>query len=290
MINTMILRRFYKGSAFDSGVLKVAGPIINLLDNVAQSILKTNKDAKLPPFVLRARSSGVLNQFGGRRFVEHSAKFMELLRNKSLLPENDDFTVVEIGCGVGRLLRALSIESKSSFSYIGVDIDPVSIDYCEKVYGDTHHDFHLINVSNGAYRPDGKEDPTNITFDMVSDNAVDIVIAWSVFTHMEIDHIRHYLKEISKKLNSTGVFVFSAFVEDDRSWIKDNFKFAYNEGSTVNIENPMKAICFTEEIYVNAIKAAGLELVEPFIPLKMADQTNKHSDAQGQDVFIVRKA
>lgn len=286
-MNTMLLRRLYSGASFDSPIFKALGPLLNASDRIAQSVLGTNSKAPLPPFTLRARSSGILNQFGGTRYVQHSDNFIDFLKDSGVLGSDRKVTVFEIGSGVGRIPRALML-SNVDYVYTGVDIDPPSVSYCENNFSDIHR-FHLLDVSNGAYRADGSQDPTSISFDMVKDESIDLITSWSVFTHMEFEHICHYLVQIRNKLKIDGTAVLSAFVYDDRKWMIENMKYAYKEGYTVNLENPMKAIAFSEEKYVKAFDDAGLELVEPFIPKRDLGSVENHPRAQGQDVFLVRR-
>ena len=292
-LSTMIFRRLYKGASFDSRLFKVIGPFVNFADRLAQKSLSTDADGRIPPFTLRARSAGVLNQFGGRRFTQSSFDFLKFIEGRDILSDVEKSSgetaplVFDIGCGVGKFPRSLQVNDKK-VRYIGVDIDKISIDYCRAKLGKPGYEYFLIDVNNGTYRPSGNAEPLSEEFEMVEDESAKLIVAWSVFTHMELEHIRHYLSVMQKKLSKDGTALVSAFVHDERSLVNDHLKYEYNGGYVVNIENPMKAIGFKKDVFLSAFEEAGLTTVGDFIPKQEPGKKND-PEALGQDLFVLRK-
>ena len=283
-----ILRQRYSGTFFDSKLLNVVGPAIDKLDRAAQTRKDVPLDPAIPPFSLRARSNGSWQQFGGERFVEAGDRLPSLLQDRGLVPAGAE--IVEIGCGVGRYAMALN-RAGLDYHYTGIDIDAQSIEWCAANLADPQHSFHLLDISNGAYNRSGAIDALAVRFDDLVSEPADLVFLWSVFTHMELVHIRHYLSEIRTLLKDSGTAMFSCFIYDDRESIRIANPHAYEGGYVANLERPMKQIAFPLEQFMSAISDAGLELVEdPILRAESAATMWPNGKGLGQDIFLVRPA
>jgi len=134
-------------------------------------------------------------------FASPLSKYMKNFKDK---------TILEIGCGGGRLLATSAELFKFS---IGIDIHnqlKLVDDYIRKNYSDN---FKLIQ-NNGHNIP-------------IKDNSIDIVYSFLVFQHVEkIDIFKGYINEIHRilKFNGIAIIYFGRFV-----------KFSY--GSTKRIHN-----------------------------------------------------
>lgn len=283
-----LLRQRYSGTFFDSSLLKVAAPAVNKLDQIEQRRKGIPETPEIPPFSLRARSNGSWQQFGGERFIEAGDRLIDFLSTRSLLAS--DAEVVEIGCGVGRYALALKRSGKQ-YRYTGVDIDASSINWCKSNLADASHSFHLLDVSNGAYNQAGDLDPTSVSFSTFADGTASLVFLWSVFTHMELDHIRHYLSVMRPMLRDGGTIVFSAFIYDDRESIRTANPHAYRSGFVANLERPMKQIAFPMTEFERAISDAGLKMANPpILRAESPDQMWPIGAGLGQDVFVLEVA
>lgn len=109
----------------------------------------------------------------------------------SSLSENIAPTILEWGCGVGRIISNLRNEFPQSKIY-GSDVNEKMIDWCRKVYKD-------ISFIKNDYHP-----PINF-----SDNYFDFVYAPSVFTHLTEIYQREWLAEILRILKPGGLFLFT---------------------------------------------------------------------------------
>jgi ubiquinone/menaquinone biosynthesis C-methylase UbiE len=104
-------------------------------------------------------------------------------------------SLIDLGCGSGRLANALS--KSNSISYLGIDIVEELLVYA-KSKSDQSYRFILNRALNLP----------------VEDNHADMVSAFSVFTHLLHDETYIYMEDIQRILRPGGCLVFS-FLEFD---------------------------------------------------------------------------
>jgi SAM-dependent methyltransferase len=101
-------------------------------------------------------------------------------------------SLIDIGCGSGRLAAALSRQLGPRISYLGIDVVPELLDYakprCDEAY--------RFLLTEGLNIP-------------VSDNTADFVASFSLFTHLPATETAIYLREVHRALKPYGVAVFS---------------------------------------------------------------------------------
>jgi SAM-dependent methyltransferase len=98
---------------------------------------------------------------------------------------------VEIGCGVGRICKALS---ERFDRVVGIDISPEMIRQARELVPDDRVRFEL--GSGSSLQP-------------VQDGTADLVLTFTVFQHIpEISVIEGYIREAGRVLKPGGVFVF----------------------------------------------------------------------------------
>lgn len=112
----------------------------------------------------------------------------ELLKHLGLQP---DHSVVDVGCGSGRLASQLS--SYLTSSYIGIDVVPELFQYAEKRSGRDDWRFY---AAPGTTIPE-------------PDHSADFVTFFSVFTHLQFEESYRYLQEAKRVLKPGGKIVFS---------------------------------------------------------------------------------
>ncbi len=127
----------------------------------------------------------------GEREVE------QVLLNDVILPQ--DATVLEIGCGIGRLLRPMAAHFRR---VIGFDVSSKMIERSHEYLGD------LQNVE--TYTNDGSTLPD------VADDSVDFCYSYICFQHIpRKEFIASYLREALRVLKPGGVFKFQV---DGQTW------------------------------------------------------------------------
>ena len=181
---------------------------------------------------------------------------------------NEFNSILDFGCGCGRLLRHLTFLDKTKL--YGTDYNDKLIDWCQR------------NISFA------KIDRNNLVPPLIYENEeFDFIYARSVFTHMEEDLQVRWLWEMQRVLRPKGVFYFSTHGEQliKTYQISDEGQKRFKTGELVVI-NPQSsgqnACCafhpykFVEDILLNSF-----ELVD-FIP-------GEKREYHRQDVYIARK-
>jgi ubiquinone/menaquinone biosynthesis C-methylase UbiE len=124
-------------------------------------------------------------------------------------------SVVDIGCGLGRLALGMRWEFGNDVNYLGIDANQKYIEWCKKYIEEEQpgYKFLHLNVVNDLYNPHGTIDGSAIQLPVVSGSA-EIVYLWGVFTNMGPEHVRIYVSEASRIVREEGRIFLTAFVED----------------------------------------------------------------------------
>lgn len=219
---------------------------------------------------------------------EQAEKIIQWL---SIKPENK---ILDLGCGCGRIaihfLNYLNNQSK----YIGIDNNEDLISYCRNnisVINDNFQFYH-IDVYNGAYSKKGKLKAQEVILPL-EDESVDIIIMWSVFTHMYLKDINSYLKEIHRVLKKGGKFIASLNLYNDfvKNQIKMNksyldIKYEIDEDSyTLNPQIPEDGFAHKEENLKQLYWNNGFFIEE----IKYGIWSRKELTGEFHDCIIVQK-
>jgi SAM-dependent methyltransferase len=164
------------------------------------------RDPLLPPRRL---------QYVGRRedFAPVGAYWRDrLVRDNGVGPDAD---VLDIGCGIGRAAVAL-IPQLQAGTYEGFDVVPQFVAWCSREITSRHPNFRfrMADVRNRQYNRHGDVAPSEYEFPF-ADRSFDAALAASVFTHLEPDGVRRYLREAERVLRPGGVLVSTFFLVDD---------------------------------------------------------------------------
>lgn len=108
-----------------------------------------------------------------------------------LLGYQETDSVLDLGCGCGRLLAGL--DGHGGGSYLGVDQNAEYVEWCAKSY--PKHEFRHV--------PEFKPDPLNLP------DKVDWIVAHSFFTHTDEETTIHYLDEIARYLRGKAFLTFA---------------------------------------------------------------------------------
>jgi SAM-dependent methyltransferase len=101
-------------------------------------------------------------------------------------------SVVDIGCGSGRLSTELSRRFGDGIEYLGIDVVPELIDYARQKASPRFRFVTTRGLTIAA-----------------SDNSVDFVCAFSVFTHLKHRETLTYMEECRRVLRSSGCLLFT---------------------------------------------------------------------------------
>jgi ubiquinone/menaquinone biosynthesis C-methylase UbiE len=101
-------------------------------------------------------------------------------------------TVVDIGCGSGRLSSELTRRFGHQIKYCGIDVVPELLDYARSKAAITYR----FETTEGLCIP-------------ADDGTIDFVAAFSVFTHLKHRETRAYMREAHRVLEPNGTLIFT---------------------------------------------------------------------------------
>jgi SAM-dependent methyltransferase len=196
----------------------------------------------------------------GREFLGH------FIRIGRLEPSD---RVLEIGCGIGRMAIPLTQYLSDRGSYEGMDIVPAGIAWCKKNITPRFASFHfqLADIFNGQTNPAGRFKARDYRFPF-PDESFDFVILTSVFTHMLVEDIENYLKEIARLLKSGGRCLASYFLLNPEAVVlletgENRFKHQFGASRIVDPKMPEASIAHPEDTIRSLYRKFALRISEP---------------------------
>ena len=168
------------------------------------------KNMILPPERLR---------YCGLKFTDNEHFLVSAQEEADRLVERFGLTlsssILDVGCGVGRLPIGILSRVGEIRNYQGVDVSNTSIRWCQRYITREHPSFQFshTDVKNPRYNPSGNS--IDVDFRLPFDEKeFDIIYLYSVFSHMTTEDIRVYLKEFQRLLSPMGKIFLTAFIED----------------------------------------------------------------------------
>lgn len=154
-------------------------------------------------------------RMGGAHF-KNDAEFIRTATNdvqrlEELAGLTADSALLDWGCGAGRLGIGVRERMGRIKDYHGVDIQPELIDWAQTNLTATGFRFTLVDVANERYNPDGSAQRTIAA----EPNSVDVLYAYSVFSHMNDEDTSAYLDLIAEALTPKGRAFVTCFVEEN---------------------------------------------------------------------------
>jgi len=150
---------------------------------------------------------------GNGDFTEQGLLFLDYFKDLTHLQPNH--TVLDVGCGIGRMAVPFLDFLDDKGEYHGFDIVQKGIDWCTKNISSRNPNFHFkqVDIHNKLYNVKGKLKGEDFTFPYESEK-FDFIFLTSVFTHMMPPEVENYLSEISRVLKKGGQCFITYFVLD----------------------------------------------------------------------------
>ena len=152
---------------------------------------KSGATGALPPSKYR---------MGGKHFKNDAAFIKTAVRDVKRLEKyaglTKDSALLDWGCGAGRLAVGVRehFDGGRIADYHGVDVQPELIDWANANLAGPGFRFTCVDVSNERYNPDGTPERT-----LAADpGTVDVLYAYSVFSHMNDEDTPAYLRLIQR--------------------------------------------------------------------------------------------
>jgi SAM-dependent methyltransferase len=181
--------------------------------------------------------------------------------------------VLDFGCGCGRTLRWF-VERGQSWQLYGTDVDAQAVSWCRH---------NLASVSFGVNPPMPPLD--------YPDDMFDLVLAISVFTHLNEDYQFRWLEELSRILRPNGILLLTVHGYDTwKGFPRQEVVTIEKEGFYFRITNVRKGIF--PEWYQSSYHSKKYVLREYSKYFDILKYIENGLDPGGdyQDVVICRKA
>jgi SAM-dependent methyltransferase len=212
---------------------------------------------------------------GGKHFKDDEAFIRTATRDVRRLKKytglSQDSALLDWGCGAGRLAVGIREHFGQIRDYHGVDVQPELIDWAQEHLSGPGFRFTCVDVSNERYNPDGSPERTLAT----GPASVDVLYAYSVFSHMNDDDTAAYLKLIAEALVPGGKALVTCFVEEDvPAWTENPAGYGPLEW-----QGSLHCTRFDRRHFEDHVRAAGL----------FVDRFEYGRETDGQSLYVLRR-
>jgi ubiquinone/menaquinone biosynthesis C-methylase UbiE len=237
-------------------------------------------------------------QIIGSHDADHFTSNMSFLSHEILsrCKANPESSVLDIGCGCGRMALPMTRYLNHHGKFTGIDVWKEGIDWCTENISSVLDNckFYTVPSKNNYYFSDVVSDEANsYRLDFLSDKSIDVAFAVSLFTHLRYRDALDYLKEIGRLLQPRGIAYVTCFIVDTYF-----FRFVKATGNHKAVtESASERGCFyayshqdffagfTMEVWNRMLKESGLWAI--------CYETGTWADKPGgrmyQDTFVLGK-
>ncbi len=203
----------------------------------------------------------------------------------------DDWKILDMGCGCGRMAVPFSEYLGAKGQYIGFDVWPDGIEWChENIRKDFQ--FKILHAANNYYYEDQRSfKKNNFSLSFIERQTVDLVFAISVFSHLKKEDAQIYLAEISKILKFRMYAYITCFIIDEYFFEYQRGTGTFSEvleeehGCYYGYQKQDFFAGFSLENLKEWITNSGLELVF----YELGTWAEKPGSREFQDLLIIRK-
>lgn len=252
-----------------------------MLDNIYRKLdkayIRRTKNIKLiPDFV---------NRRGGKASYAEWAHVIGIFQTLIYqnLKQNKDNHILDIGCGTGLLGISAEPYTSGKGSYTGIDVMQYDIDYCSKHFPADNYNFIHFDIANPSYASAQSQELKPWP---VEDGSKDLVVALSVWTHLQEKDATFYFKEVARVLKQGGRAIITFFYLDEAyqeslairkdeigrfhstrqtKWIFDRQAYGSNNWyTTAWVKHPEDAMGVTKTAMETLTAASGLKIIQHY--------------------------
>jgi SAM-dependent methyltransferase len=205
-----------------------------------------------------------------------------------------DFSVLDIGSGLGRMAIPFVGFLSSKGAYTGIEIVKTGVQWCQKKISGKQGNFHFYHadIQNDLYNKKGCYRAESFKFPF-KESSFDFIFLTSVFTHMHPEAIRHYLDSIYQLLKVDRKCLFSCSIinSESLSLIKNGksyLNFTYDMGNYYSLSpnGSTDDVGLKESWLCQAIEDSKLTIDGPIHFGKWCGRT---TGMDFQDIVVVTK-
>jgi SAM-dependent methyltransferase len=258
----------------------------NLADYSADYLdwLSGRRDPLTPPRRLMRNVGGDFKGVG-ETFVRYLIELCQLQPHE---------TILDVGCGCGRMAIPLIRYLNDKGSYEGFDTDAKAVQWC------THHitpkrprfHFQVSDVHSRWYNPRGTHQASEYKFPY-GDKTFDCVFLTSVFTHLLPEGVENYLSEVSRVMNDGGRCLITLFLLNGESLplVKNGaggLDFSHDRGAyrIADPDVPERAVAYDESFVRKLYGKCGLHIQEP---IRYGSWCGRSRSFDYQDIIVASK-
>lgn len=246
--------------------------------------LRGRKDELVPPRKL-------IHNIGGDFAGVGNAFFRHFVELGDLKPGD---SVLDVGCGVGRMAAPITRYLAGGGSYEGFDIDAREIEWCTRHITSKYprFRFQVADIYSKRYNPKGACTAAGYKFPY-ADASFDFVFMTSVFTHILQPGMENYLAQVSRVLKRGGRSLITYFLLNEESMHlvqarRSSLDFRHGQGVCRLADGavPESAVAYDEGFVRRTYAANGLSIVEP---VRYGSWCDRAETFDYQDIVIARK-
>jgi SAM-dependent methyltransferase len=207
---------------------------------------------------------------------KHFAKSAAVMndRLKRLCNLTAESRLLDMGCGCGA--SALPLRGYfTSGSFLGVDVDPRMIRWCDRHIASSKLQFAHYPYWNALYNPSGerfKPFP-------VDDASADVIVMKSVFTHMLPQDVAYYVSELGRVLAPGAKGLVTAFTYSDTRPRDDEFPYRRDDFKHAKPISPESKLALPQQWLVESFDKAGVDVAIDMRPGSQQDHMVIHRRA-----------
>ncbi|RED48196.1 class I SAM-dependent methyltransferase [Seonamhaeicola aphaedonensis] len=229
---------------------------------------------------------------GSGDFVKIGNSFFEYFKKHGEI--NPNFTILDVGSGIGRVAIPFSKYLSKKGRYYGFDIVEQGVNWCTNNISSKYPNFKFeyVSLKNDLYNTASNNTANNFTFPY-KNNKFDFVFLTSVFTHMLPNDVNNYLKEINRVLKQNKKCIATFFILDTISsnlMINSEKNFKHNFENYALMDKKVKEanVAYKKEFLFEMINNNGFE-IESFHEGNWSGRKTTCNTFSSQDILILKK-
>lgn len=202
-------------------------------------------------------------------------------------------SVLDVGCGAGRIAYGLAHYLKPPGRYEGFDVMADPVTWAQQEIGSRHPHFCFrhVPVYSRYYNRGGTVSPERFEFPYPA-ASFDFAFLTSVFTHMRTPGLRRYLGEVRRVLKPGGRFLSTFFLlnEESRRLIREgrssqNIVYPWGKCYVARLLSPDFAVGYDESLLERWLRAEEFEIMSRH----PGSWCGRDKGLSYQDVLVIRR-